>query len=277
MKSTKDNEQSLLPVIAILATVATPLIFILGLAFGANFDNKDALIGGSISDWLTAIATVAVTALTFILAKESWQLRILQVEQVRALQLDSIRPNINLSLEASHVGMNFMNVYITNKGKGIARNVTFKFYGRNGEELFRGSDKVADKFFKLAIFRKGIESIGLNQNISSFLFSFNELSSEIGEKMFEPYICVKANYFDTENNNYHNEFTIDFAEFEGITEIGGSPLYKISQELEKIREQLGKSFKVSNGRVGVDVFNTEDRNDEQERKQRLFEDIRARS
>jgi hypothetical protein len=275
IKLTKKNEYSLLPLIAISAAVAAPLLFILGLAFGANFGNRDGLIGGSISDWLTASATVAVTALTFILAKESWQLRILQVAQVRELQLDSIRPNININLEGSHVGMNFINVCLANRGKGIARNVTFKFYARDRSELLPGTDKVADKFFKLAIFRKGIESIGINQKISSYLFNFAQLSGELRGRAFEPYLCIRARFHDTEGNVYENEFTIDFSEFEGISEIGGNPIYEISTHLKKISEQLGKSLRTSNGRIGVDIFNSNDRTEEAEQTRRWIDEQRG--
>lgn len=272
MKLTKKHEYSLLPLIAISAAVAAPLLFILGLAFGANLGNREGLIGGSISDWLTASATVAVTALTFILAKESWQLRILQVAQVRELQLESIRPNLNINLEGSHVGMNFINVCVANRGKGIARNVTFNFYARDRTEVLPGADKVADKFFKLAIFRKGIESIGINQTISSYLFNFPQLSGELGGKPFEPYLCVKTKFHDTEGHVYENEFTIDFSEFEGISEIGGSPIYEISRHLKKISEQLGRSLQTSNGRIGVDTFNSKDRLKENEQTRRWLDE-----
>lgn len=121
MPNIQAQEKNLLPLLTLIGAVSAPLLFILGLAFGANFGNKEGLIGGSISDWLTATATAAVTGLTFVLAKESWQLRLLQIAQIRELQLESIRPNVSVHLEPSHVGVNFMNVKISNLGKGIAR------------------------------------------------------------------------------------------------------------------------------------------------------------
>ena len=173
MNLSEKKGSSILPILAVSAATAAPLLFILGLAFGANLGDREALIGGSISDWLTASATVSVTALTFVLAKESWQLRLLQLAQVQELQREGIRPNISVNLEGSHVGMNFMNVRITNMGKGIARNVKFKIYARDGSEIVQGSDNVADKLFKLAIFRRGIESVGVNQAIVSYVFNFH--------------------------------------------------------------------------------------------------------
>lgn len=66
MRNVQEHEKSLLPLLTVIAVVVAPLLFILGLAFGANFGNREGFIGGSISDWLTATATVAVTALTFV-------------------------------------------------------------------------------------------------------------------------------------------------------------------------------------------------------------------
>jgi hypothetical protein len=262
MRNVQEHQKSLLPLLTVIAVVAAPLLFILGLAFGANFGDKEGLIGGSISDWLTATATVAVTALTFVLAKESWQLRLLQVAQVRELQLESIRPNISVYLEPSHVGVNFINVRVSNLGKGIARRVNFQITDRDGVAIQDGLNVVASKFFKLAIFRKGIESLGVNQVISSFLFSVPQLNGELGGKIFEQYVGIRVRFQDVEGTLYSNEFSIDFAEFEGIVELGGSPVYNISKELQKIREQLGRSFETSRGRIGVNVYNSTDRDAE---------------
>ena len=275
MPNIEEQEKSLLPLLTVIAAVAAPLIFILGLAFGANFGSKEGLIGGSISDWLTATATVAVTALTFVLAKESWQLRLLQIAQIRELQLESIRPNVAVHLEPSHVGVNFMNVKVTNLGKGIARQVNFELIDRNGTPILRGTNGVADKFFKLAVFRKGVQSLGVNQVITSFLFSIPQLSNEVGGKIFEQYIGVRASFQDIDGNSYANEFSIDFAEFEGITEFGGSPIYNISNELKKIREQLARSLGSSAGRIGVAVYTASDRKKEAEERAAWIEDQKA--
>lgn len=277
MQNTRAQEKSLLPLLTIIAAVAAPLLFILGLAFGANFGNKEGIIGGSISDWLTATATVAVTALTFVLAKESWQLRLLQIAQIRELQLESIRPNVSVHLEPSHVGVNFMNVKVANLGKGIAHQVRFELIDRNFSPISQGQNRVADNFFKLAIFRKGVQSLGVNQVITSFLFSVPQLNKEIDGNIFNQYIGIRARFHDIEGNNYVNEFSIDFAEFEGIRELGGSPTYNISTELKKIREQFDRSFGSNSGRMGVDVYSSSDRKNEAEELSAWLEEQEADS
>lgn len=275
MPKIRVQDKSLLPLLTIIAVVAAPLLFILGLAFGANFENKDGLIGGSISDWLTATATVAVTALTFVLAKESWQLRLLQIAQIRELELESIRPNVSVHLEPSHVGVNFMNVKVANLGKGIARQVSFELIDRDGAPVLPQQSRVADKFFKLAVFRKGVQSLGVNQAITSFLFSVPQLSREIGGNIFNQYIGIRTSFHDVEGNHYANECSIDFSEFEGITELDGSPIYNISTELKKIREQLGRSFGSTAGRIGIDVYSSSDRKNEAEELSAWIEEQKA--
>ena len=146
---------------------------------------------------------------------------------------------------------------------------------RNGAPISKGKNGVADKFFKLAVFRKGVQSLGVNQVITSFLFSVPQLNGEIGGGIFEQYIGVRASFQDVEGNNFANEFSIDFAEFEGITELGGSPIYNISNELKTIREQLGRSLGSSAGRIGVDVYTSSDREIESEERMAWIEEQKA--
>lgn len=101
------------------------------------------------------------------------------------------------------------------------------------------------------------------------------MSGEIGGKIFEQYIGVRASFQDVEGNNYANEFSIDFAEFEGITELGGSPIYNMSNELTKIREQLSRSLGSSAGRIGVDVYTSSDREVESEERMAWIEEQNA--
>lgn len=208
-----------LPLCALLVLLLLIVFFILGVATGANFQNHDSIIGGSISDWITATATTAVTALTFVLAKESWQLRLLQTAQTREFQLESIRPNVTVHLENSPVSNGCIDVKISNSGKGIARNVVFTFTGKSGEPLLENQDEFEKTFKTISIFRNGIKSIGVNQTISSFLFSFADLNKDTNGNAFAQGINLLIDFQDTQENKYKNELSIDLSEFEGISEI----------------------------------------------------------
>lgn len=66
------------------------------------------------------------------------------------------------------------------------------------------------------------------------------------------------------NVTYINVFVIDFAQYEGFSEIGGDSLSKLADEVKAIREQLGKVGSGLN-KMAVNVFDSNDRDAERER------------
>lgn len=272
MPTRQTNEKNLLPLLITSMAVIAPLLFILGLVVGNHLQGDATLGQDSISSWLSTIATVAIAMLTFILAKETWYLREAQIQQLEELKRENIRPNIGIQLESSSVGMNFVNVKISNFGKGIAKKVTFEFLDREGKQLAGDHDAVVKKFRKLAIFRQGIESMGISQVISSFVFSFLDLGKELNGEIFKPYLNVVVKFEDVTGTPYSNVFTIDFAQYEGISELGGDALYQMSTEIKKIREHIGHVAGNSNGRLGVDMFCEADRNAEAEKTRQWIEE-----
>lgn len=266
------NEKSLIPLMVITMALTMPLLFILGIVIGNQLQGNSSLTADSISSWLSAIATMAIAILTFILAKETWYLREAQIRQLEELKRENIRPNIGIQLESSPVGMNFVNVKISNLGKGIARKVSIRFLDRSGTEVPKDVDVVVEKFRKLAIFRQGIQSMGIGQEISSFVFSFIDLGNELNGDIFKPYLNIAIDFEDVEGNPYSNSFTIDFSQYEGISELGGDALHQIASEVKKIREQLGKVTRRSGGKIGVDIFDSKDRKAESDAVQKLLEE-----
>lgn len=277
MKSVGTTARSLTPLLVTSMAVVTPLLFVLGLVVGNRLQGGSTLGADSMSSWLSAIATVAIAVLTFILAKETWYLREAQIQQLVELRRENIRPNVGFQLESSPVGMSFMNVKVSNLGKGIARKVAFEFSDRNGKPVSPGQDAVADKFFKLALFRQGVQSIGIGQVISSYLFSFIDLANELKGEAFKPYLNVSITFEDVEGVKYENAFTLDFREYEGISELGGDALHQMANEIKKIREHLGKVSGKPGGRVAVDVFSATDRNRENEETKAWLAEQRKKS
>jgi hypothetical protein len=264
------NEKSLIPLMVITMALTMPLLFFLGIVIGNQLQGNSSLTADSISSWLSAIATMAIAILTFILAKETWYLREAQIRQLEELKRENIRPNIGIQLESSPVGMNFVNVKISNLGKGIARNVSIRFLDRSGTEVPKDVDRVVEKFRKLAIFRQGIQSMGIGQEISSFVFSFIDLGKELNGDIFKPYLNIAIDFEDVEGNPYSNSFIIDFSQYEGISELGGNALHQIASEIKKIREQLGKVTGRSGGKIGVDIFDSKDRKAESDAVQKSY-------
>lgn len=265
-----------MPLLITTMAVVAPLLFILGLVVGNHLQGNASLTADSISSWLSAIATVAIAILTFILAKETWYLREAQIRQLEELKRENIRPSIGVQLDSSPVGIHFIDARVSNSGKGIAKKVRFAFKDRSGAALAPGNDPVSDKFLKLSMFSKGIETIGIGQTLSSFVFSFLDLGEELHGKIFEPYLSIVVDFEDIEGNRYQNTFEIDFAQYEGISHLGGADaVHKISDEIMKIRELLGKVVTTSRNRLAVDVFDEADRQAENELIRKRVEEARS--
>ena len=248
-----------LPLLIIVFSVTLPLLFFFGWAVGRQNVPGVSISPDSISSWVSALATVAIAVLTFILAKETWYLRETQTQQLAELKRENIRPNVNVQLDPSRVGLNFVDVKVSNLGKGIARKVVVEFLDRQGARVADGVDPVVEKFRKLAIFRQGIESMGIGQVITSFVFSFIDLNGELKGEIFKPLLQMVVRFEDIEGNQYKNEFVVDFAQYQGISELGGGdPLHLMSEELKKLCGVMEKVAR-SDNRIGVNVYDTEDR------------------
>ena len=171
--------------------------------------------------------------------------------------------------------MSFINVKISNLGKGIARKISFTFFDRQDNQVMENQDIVVDKFLKLGIFRLGIESMGIGQIFSSYVFSFFDLKKDLNGEIFKPYFSIGIEFEDVEGTLYANTFAIDFAQFEGMRELGGDASHKMAAEIQKIRESIQKVVGNSNRRVGVDIYSSSDRRDEAEELQRWLEEQKA--
>lgn len=274
------NERSLIPVIVLTGIVVAPIIFIAGIIFGAEFSASVVLTADSLSSWVGAIATVSIAVLTFVLAKETWHLRNAQVAQLNEIRRESMRPNVVVNIQPSMVSITFWDVIIQNLGKGIAKNVQFRFQNYDGTLATQENNHLVKVFNKLSLFENGCASLGLGQSIKSFLFGFGDLESEVGkDKIFAQKVRVVINFEDADGYKYSNSIDVNFSDFEGISTLGGAtdPNYLIFKELEKIRKTFEPIFKTGFRRLKVDTYDSSDRDKEERiRQERYEEQIRQR-
>lgn len=273
----KQNKRSLVPLLTLICIVALPLTLILGIFVGTQIQFDNILHADSLSSWITAMATVAIAVLTFVLAKETWYLREAQIQQVNELRIQSIRPNVSIQLLHSPVSYNLMMIEVKNLGKGIAKNVRFNFYDKDNNEIKASDNPIVDEFLKLHVMLNGFHSLDINQEFKSFLFSFFNITNKFDdEDIFSTYFKISTFYEDVEGNEYSDELIIDFKEFEGISEInGGDPLYKIAGDIEKLREQFEGITKLSK-RLHVNTYSSQDRIQEREELQIRIEKHKAK-
>ncbi len=267
MNSDSKNERTLLPFVVLIGVVVAPLIFIAGLIFGTELNTAIVLTSDSLSSWVGAIATVSIAVLTFILAKETWHLRISQIAQLNEIRKESMRPNVVVSLQPSMVSITFWDVIIQNLGKGIAQNVKFSFKNTDGSNATEENNHLVKVFNKLTLFENGCSSLGLGQTIKSFLLGFGDLERDVGEdNVFNQRIRLEIYFEDAEGAPYKNSLDIDFADIKGISTLGGAtdPIYSVFKEIEKLRKVFEPVFKSGNKRLKVDSYNTDDRAIERE-------------
>lgn len=249
---------------ALISTLILPTVFLVGLAVGVNIDSSFKLTADSMSSWVAAFATAAIAILTLILARETWYLRIAQINQIDQIRISAIKPNLEFFLLSAPAGFQFMNVHIENNGSGAAKDIVFEFSGENGDALTEYEKLIVEKFWSLNILRNGIANLGAGKDRKSFIFSFLDFSEIDKKEVFDIKINVKMKYRDIENHEYTSESVLDFSEFKGITEIGGGdPIYNLYKETEKMRKVFeGFQSKISSKRLNINIYSSQDREDE---------------
>lgn len=250
----------------VVLVLLLPMVFIGGVVLGGSVQGGLSLTADSLSSWISALATAAIAVLTFILAKETWYLREAQNRQLAELQRDSIRPLIDFSLVHNRVSFHLIDVKIANYGRGIAKNVRFNLAKDGGGVVSMGANPIVDGIFNLGAVSSGISNPGINQVYKSFAFGFLDIIDKMGEsEAFLTKFSVEISYSDINGYDYRNVVLIDVSSFSGVVEIGGGdPLYKISNNIEKIMKWMEGLTRRSSNRISVDSYGKEDR--EQERK-----------
>jgi len=273
----KKNEINTLILWVIILAIVTPLSFIGGMIFGGSLQTEFTLTADSASSWVSAIATVSIAILTFILAKETWYLRSAQNEQLKQLRLDAIRPSVDFSFRISDVHVQLLELEIKNSGKGIAQGVSFEFLEIDGKSGLK-SNPITKKLKDLGAIKYGIASLGIDQLYTTFMFSFIDIMGEMGEdETFSTKFIVKISFSDANGHEYENAVTIDFSQYIGVVHAGGgSPTHNISKNIEKIAKWAESLTRSRSKRITVNTFNAEERKQESEEFERIHKEQMAK-
>lgn len=200
---------------------------------------------------MSYLATVAIAALTFLIAGEAKASRLTQNYQVEAVRKEGIRPFIEIFIEQSKSNFQVFNIRVENVGKGVAQNISFVLTEKE-EDLSESQEYLLKKLKKLNFFKNGIKILGSGKARSSFLFTTHELYKEFDEKAFEACLSFKVISHDREDFEYTTTSIIDLSEFEGISQVGEDPIQGLYKELKNISAQIGKV--VDGKKLSVKVF-----------------------
>ena len=149
------------------------------------------------------------------------------LEETRLMRLDAHKPEIVVSIRPHETHICCVMLYIENIGTGPARSLQF----------------VTDLSFKpdgdrsleeIGFLKNGIDYLGPGQKIEHFLVSVIGKLDELKQTPLE----IGVNYKDSMKCEYKNSFHLDFGEWEGLSGIGGSPLFEIAKAIKDINKHL---------------------------------------
>lgn len=182
---------------------------------------------------------ILTTTLVLITGYYAWQTRKTVKAMDEANEANN-RPIVSISMRARDESISFLDFVVSNAGKGLARDITFKVKGQNFlVKEVNGKKEYLGDFRPI---KNGIKVIAPGE-VRKYWFV-----SVIGrvEEFQGLKTRLEVSYFSHDmNKQYADNFDLDFLSLPEHS-LGNEPLYKISKESEKIRkeiEQINRSLK----------------------------------
>ncbi|MFA6489392.1 MAG: hypothetical protein WCT52_01815 [Candidatus Micrarchaeia archaeon] len=162
---------------------------------------------------IIALSTVAYTLMTMLLVLENKAMREAQTE-----------PRMSVYLKPREESINLMDLNVENIGMGPAFDINFKI---EPDFACMGTGNLSTILNKIAYLTpKNTRSVFLTSMLDNF------------EEKKKTKLLVKVSYKDKNGKQYTEEFTLDFSEFVGLTQIGKPPLHEIADNTEKISKAI---------------------------------------
>lgn len=180
---------------------------------------------------MTEILTAVLVLIT---AYYAWQTR----KTVHAMEESNEannRPVVSISLHDRIESINFVDLCITNAGKGLARDLKFEVAGDDIDVNAYSSER-KQLLSNYRVLTEGMKALAPKETRRYWLLSVMGRFEELRRSD----TSIKVSYW---NNNrtkqYTDEFRLDFLSLpEG--RLGEDPGYRSSKEMEKIRKELEK-------------------------------------
>jgi len=205
---------------------------------------------------ITLIFTFFVTMSTVVYALLTRKLTT-ETIKMRKAQTD---PKLTVYLKHNDAGIHFLNFVVENIGTGQAYDV--KMTVIKEPELKK---KNGNMLKELGIIQHGLKHIAPRQKIETWYMSF----IGIYEQVINDSIEISIEYKNDSKENISEYFIINFSQFGNINQLGGNPIQKIAQNMEKIERNISKITSGWN-RIKVDVYDTEDRERSQKELEQRF-------
>lgn len=179
----------------------------------------------AIIEWLNTndgvvigIATVLLVGITGYYAYLTW--RLLKANNT---------PEITISLRPHEAYIHCVMLCIENIGTGAARNIKFQT-----DLSFKPDGEIS--LGEVGFLKNGIDYLGPGQKIEHFLVSVIGKLDELKKTPLE----FGVTYTDSVKlkRKHERTFSLDFGEDEGLSKVGGSPLFEIAKATQDIQKDL---------------------------------------
>ena len=195
------------------------------------------------SELITLFFTIVVGLSTFVYAILTAKL----VKETKLLRKAQTDPEIFISLVHNDVTISFIDLKVENIGFGPAYELDF--------EVVNDMDLIKRELSNVGFIKNGIKYFSPHQKIQLFVASFIEDPKGLAEKEIE----LKVNYRNAVGLKFEREFILKFVEYSKFTQVGKPPLYKLSDEVEKMRKSF-ESVITGFKKLQVDINHQNDGN-----------------
>ena len=189
--------------------------------------------GGLLGTLVTAVATLFLWRVTKLLAVET-----------KRMAEASAQPHVVATLDPNRWSMRYFDLKVDNTGNATAYDIKVDFTPPliNGEGRAGG---MAVPFENISLLKPG-------QGVSSYLAEYPLVRKQV----YSVRVSWRRSFADSTREE--NTYTINMADHQDVSDLGGDPMVKIANDLAKIREDL-RSLAQGSKRLKIDAYTAGDR------------------
>ena len=190
-------------------------------------------VGGLLGSLVTAVATLFLWRVTKLLAVET-----------KRMAEASAQPHVVATLDPNRWSMRHFDLKVDNTGNATAYDIKVDFTPPliNGEGR---AGAIAVPFENISLLKPG-------QGMSSYLAEY----SIVSRRVYSVRVSWRRSFADSTREE--NTYTINMADHQDVSDLGGDPMVKITNDLAKMQEDL-RSLARGGKRLKVDAYTAGDR------------------
>ena len=189
--------------------------------------------GGLLGTLVTAVATLFLWRVTKLLAVET-----------KRMAEASAQPHVVATLDPNRWSMRHFDLKVDNTGNATAYDIKVDFT----PPLINGEGRAG----AMAVPFENISLLKPGQGMGSYLAEY----SIVSKRVYSVRVSWRRSSADSQREE--NVYTINMADRQGVSDLGGDPLVNIANDLAKIREDL-RSLAQGSKRLKIDAYTAGDR------------------